>query len=379
MSNEPSRSNSAIPNEEHDHDDGIDNNTHGDGPSLNGRRQQQSQQQQREEDGLENHSQEPDEGGDEGDDEYYFDGSVQDDYDIEEFRSIVLRSMMEAALGEVFSAAAEGNDNGGSETMQRSIKCPICSEVYLDYQESDHPNRAAARKNPTHCCSHGATMLFVKIESCPICMEQSDNEPVVAFACGHVVCKDDFVRLGGILGERKPDEHPEPLALPKQTPSEDQTNDYHQNSTNNSNNGRERETSDERRRGNPRPQHDSSFSRRRGPIMGPGGPMDFPEAIEGQEAFMNAVMAGLGVGPNLVGGGFGGMIYNGNFVGGVGGIPFGSHGAFYDEDSEEDEDTDEDLPPLGSREGDNGDDDSTDDDMPQLEDDDSYNDMPPLE
>mmetsp|Transcript_35355 Transcript_35355/g.85562 ORF Transcript_35355/g.85562 Transcript_35355/m.85562 type:complete len:1313 (+) Transcript_35355:170-4108(+) len=126
------------------------------------------------------------------------------------------------------------DEDENSQDQQRrkrdptTVVCPVCSEVYCDYQEwhdhdddvrlpastagkklqytdlrLQHPNHhRAARKNPSHGCSHGATLMFgVKID-CPICMEEDVPAPNVVLSCGHVVCKEDFINLGGFVGQR---------------------------------------------------------------------------------------------------------------------------------------------------------------------------------
>jgi hypothetical protein len=129
-------------------------------------------------------------------------------------RNAVLERMVESAMNQFFNMAGESAEE--RRMKERTVKCPVCSEAYLDYKEGDHPNRIAARKTPQHCCSHGATMLFIKLDSCPICMEEHLEPPAVALACGHVICKEDFEKLGGIVGQR-PADKPEPMALPNGT------------------------------------------------------------------------------------------------------------------------------------------------------------------
>ena len=42
-------------------------------------------------------------------------------------------------------------------------------------------------------------MLFIPAD-CPVCMEEQTGPPTVALPCGHVVCTQDFQRLGGRIG-----------------------------------------------------------------------------------------------------------------------------------------------------------------------------------
>jgi hypothetical protein len=117
---------------------------------------------------------------------------------------------------QVESNMIQFNESSGSAIQrlhrERTLKCPVCAEPYLDYYDSDHPNRLPARKTPQSCCSHGATMIFIKLDSCPVCMDDMVEPPVVALPCGHVICQADFVTLGGIVGPR-PSHKPEPLPL----------------------------------------------------------------------------------------------------------------------------------------------------------------------
>jgi hypothetical protein len=43
-------------------------------------------------------------------------------------------------------------------------------------------------------------MLFAQAD-CPVCMEDQAGPPTVALGCGHVCCKDDFIKLGGRVGQ----------------------------------------------------------------------------------------------------------------------------------------------------------------------------------
>ena len=105
---------------------------------------------------------------------------------------------------------------GGALAAQRStdLKCPVCNEVFEDYQASDHPNAPGNRAGSTRC-SHGALTLFTKLHQCPICFDDDIEPPnVVALACGHVVCKEDFCKLGGHVGTERPAGCPKPKPVP---------------------------------------------------------------------------------------------------------------------------------------------------------------------
>eukprot|EP00531_Pseudo-nitzschia_arenysensis_P004216 CAMPEP_0116151934 /NCGR_PEP_ID=MMETSP0329-20121206/20376_1 /TAXON_ID=697910 /ORGANISM="Pseudo-nitzschia arenysensis, Strain B593" /LENGTH=494 /DNA_ID=CAMNT_0003648609 /DNA_START=162 /DNA_END=1646 /DNA_ORIENTATION=+ len=110
---------------------------------------------------------------------------------------------------------------GASSARQRStdLKCPVCNEIFVDYEASDHPNAPGSRSGSTRC-SHGAMSLFTKLHQCPICFEENIEAPnVVALACGHVLCKEDFCRLGGHVGADRPSGCSRAQPLPSTRPS----------------------------------------------------------------------------------------------------------------------------------------------------------------
>jgi hypothetical protein len=52
--------------------------------------------------------------------------------------------------------------------------------------------------------SHGASIVSISAgtEPCPVCLEDfTDSSSMVALACGHVFCIDDFKRIGGKIGQ----------------------------------------------------------------------------------------------------------------------------------------------------------------------------------
>mmetsp|Transcript_23108 Transcript_23108/g.47096 ORF Transcript_23108/g.47096 Transcript_23108/m.47096 type:complete len:345 (+) Transcript_23108:284-1318(+) len=112
----------------------------------------------------------------------------------------------------------------GSRQMQDeagSVKCPLCNEIFRDYRDSNHPNAPCSRVQYENTrCSHGAMSLYTTLDQCPICCEEQIEPPnVVALACGHLVCKEDFVKLGGFVGTnaiRRPRGNPQPLPLPEE-------------------------------------------------------------------------------------------------------------------------------------------------------------------
>jgi hypothetical protein len=108
----------------------------------------------------------------------------------------------------------------GTSSQATDLKCPVCNEVFVDYEASDHPNAPAKRSGTSTKCSHGALCLFTKLHHCPICFEEDIEPPnVVALACGHVVCKEDFCKLGGHVGIDRPGGCPTPKPVPGRTSS----------------------------------------------------------------------------------------------------------------------------------------------------------------
>merc|ERR1719271_2366733 len=53
---------------------------------------------------------------------------------------------------------------------------------------------AVCRKRPHDVC---CGMIIYATAECPICLETTS--PLVALPCGHVVCAEDFARLGGVI------------------------------------------------------------------------------------------------------------------------------------------------------------------------------------
>jgi hypothetical protein len=63
-------------------------------------------------------------------------------------------------------------------------------------------------------------MLFVQA-NCPVCMEDQVAPPTVALACGHVLCQDDFIKIGGRVGQAAVD----PFVAP--TTDNDEGDNHH--------------------------------------------------------------------------------------------------------------------------------------------------------
>jgi hypothetical protein len=91
------------------------------------------------------------------------------------------------------------------------VKCPVCN---YPHDEVDLSQSSSSKFQPQiqHLCSHGASMIFTKAD-CPVCMEDQIGPPVVTLPCGHILCVQDFQRLGGRTGQYA-NQIPEP---PQQT------------------------------------------------------------------------------------------------------------------------------------------------------------------
>jgi len=72
------------------------------------------------------------------------------------------------------------------------VRCPVC--------QKDHKPLKDGNKPVCKHVSHNAIQLWVKA-ACPICLEDVVQPPNIALPCGHVVCSDDFLKLGGKLKE----------------------------------------------------------------------------------------------------------------------------------------------------------------------------------
>jgi hypothetical protein len=127
-------------------------------------------------------------------------------------RDRILNNLMQRSMGMLRDMEGGGSTTSSNNTTD--LKCPICSEIFVDYEASDHPNAPGKRSGSTRC-SHGAMSLFTKLHQCPICFEDDIEPPnVVALACGHVVCKEDFCKLGGHVGTDRQAGCPAPKPVP---------------------------------------------------------------------------------------------------------------------------------------------------------------------
>ena len=127
------------------------------------------------------------------------------------FREQILNTMMDRSIS-MLRRSGNSGDNIIANTTD--VKCPVCSEVFIDYEPSNHPNAAGNRPGST-CCSHGALLLFTKLHQCPICFEEDIEPPnVVSLSCGHVVCREDFFKLGGYIVTDDPEGRPHAKPVP---------------------------------------------------------------------------------------------------------------------------------------------------------------------
>ena len=74
----------------------------------------------------------------------------------------------------------------------KKMKCPSCMS-----EQAYCPAPPGTPVNNRY--SHNARAIFCS-GSCPICLEDNIEPPMVAFLCGHLVCVNDFKRLGGRVG-----------------------------------------------------------------------------------------------------------------------------------------------------------------------------------
>jgi hypothetical protein len=79
----------------------------------------------------------------------------------------------------------------------KKVKCPNCMSEHAYCPAPPATGGSQSRLQDRY--SHNARAIFCS-GSCPICLEDQIEPPMVAFACGHLVCVDDFKRLGGRVG-----------------------------------------------------------------------------------------------------------------------------------------------------------------------------------
>lgn len=83
-----------------------------------------------------------------------------------------------------------GGHAGKDTAASKLLAC--CSVAGCDDKNSNAETR----------CSHGARVVSLQegnTEQCPICWEEYGS--IIALACGHLVCSDDFCKLGGHMGD----------------------------------------------------------------------------------------------------------------------------------------------------------------------------------
>ena len=67
------------------------------------------------------------------------------------------------------------------------VTCPVCASVHLSVKEEE--------ENGTKY--FGDLQVYVKA-TCPICLEEC-GPPVIALPCGHILCRNDYISLGGTI------------------------------------------------------------------------------------------------------------------------------------------------------------------------------------
>ncbi len=162
-----------------------------------------------------------DEGNDSDDDSINIDSVLAMDaglsFDLESLvdRDQILNNLMERSiLQRSIRRLRDIESEAFAAQRSTDLKCPVCNEIFVDYEASQHPNAPGNRSGSTRC-SHGALTLFTKLHQCPICFDDDIEPPnVVALACGHVVCKEDFCKLGGHVGTERPAGCPKPKPVP---------------------------------------------------------------------------------------------------------------------------------------------------------------------
>jgi hypothetical protein len=79
----------------------------------------------------------------------------------------------------------------------KKLKCPNCMSEHAYCPAPALSTGSRMRLQDRY--SHNARAVFFS-GSCPICLEDPIEPPMVAFACGHLICVDDFKKLGGRVG-----------------------------------------------------------------------------------------------------------------------------------------------------------------------------------
>lgn len=98
-------------------------------------------------------------------------------------------------FGMLLSRHARSHTRLATRAPSSPLKCPVCNFEHREVTQQT----GNFQPQTQHACSHGCRVFFMKAE-CPICIENVDP-PVVAFPCGHGVCKQCFERLGGRTGD----------------------------------------------------------------------------------------------------------------------------------------------------------------------------------
>jgi hypothetical protein len=110
--------------------------------------------------------------------------------------------MAQLYLGPALSAMMLANDPPPAMMPMtrepKKVKCPNCMTEHV-YCPAPHPSTGVVVPRMQDRYSHNARAVFYS-GSCPICLEDPIEPPMVVFAWGHLVCVNDFKKLGGRVG-----------------------------------------------------------------------------------------------------------------------------------------------------------------------------------
>lgn len=108
--------------------------------------------------------------------------------------SFLMPQFMDVVVG---AEEQEGMLAMRSQQFPSAVRCPTCqfSHAYTPYDPKGKPSTLL----PQHSFSHNARILF-QAGACPVCLED-EAHPMVTMNCGHWICVQDFLRIGGKTGE----------------------------------------------------------------------------------------------------------------------------------------------------------------------------------
>jgi len=97
-----------------------------------------------------------------------------------------------ASAAATSSASSSGGGGGGGTST--------ISATTATSSSTDTAATGSSGISLQHRCSHDAQPVFI-VASCPVCLNDACEAPMVALKCGHVVCRDDFIGIGGKMGQ----------------------------------------------------------------------------------------------------------------------------------------------------------------------------------